>query len=167
MIISNNNNLEFNGKNTNSQTSGFGINSQSYSNIFLKYSNYSDVSNGCIQISTDDYSNTSDGNWNIEYPIIDISNNNNNLLNEAFFLSTIKFDNIGGGNDETFYYEIYNGTSWVELATFSSNIENIQYIITPHVVSNGGVIKMRARVAGFQKKDYLNIGSFAIEYIYA
>ena len=91
---------------------------------------------------------------------------NINDISSITFYNTIAFNNLGNGATETFYYEIYNGTSWNQLASFSSNNENIQYNITSYVVSNNGIIKLRARVTRFQKKDYLNIGSYAIEYIY-
>jgi len=110
------------------------------------------------------YNNSNDIKWYILYPEKLI--NNINDISSIVFYNTITFNNLGGGSAEMFYYEIFDGTSWVILENFISNNENIQYNIESHVTSNNGTIKMRARVQGFQKKDYLNIGSYAIEYIY-
>lgn len=110
------------------------------------------------------YNNNNNVKWYILYPEKVI--NTINDISSVLFYNTITFNNLGGGSVEMFYYEIFDGTSWIILENFITNNENIQYDIKSYVISNSGVIKMRARVQGFQKKDYLNIGSYAIEYIY-
>ena len=97
---------------------------------------------------------------------------------------TVGFGNVNGdGSAETFYIEVYNGTTWVELysdntmsargsaqsVTPSRIIDTIN-ITTPALfnsaVSNSYTVKLRARVVGFQKRDYLMLGAYFITETY-
>ena len=158
-------NVEFNV--VTDENAGAKLTHTNYSASLLNCANTLNIPTGSIEslkLSSIQFNDSNDTNWYILCPEKTIGNIND--ISSITFYNTIAFNSLGNGATETFYYEIYNGTSWFQLASFSSNNENIQYDITSHVVSNNSVIKMRARVAGFQKKDYLNIGSYAIEYIY-
>jgi len=136
----------------------------------------SDNSNtfGSIILSTNQYSTASQGNWYISFPPQPVFNSATGLK----FDITVGFGNIQGGVDEKFYIEVYNGTSWVELyskddiATESSGNRLIKHIVIDNntlydsVVTNNRKVKIRLRVEGFQKRDFLIIGAYFISEIY-
>tara|TARA_B110001452_G_C15239509_1_gene429156 strand:- start:2414 stop:2893 length:480 start_codon:yes stop_codon:yes gene_type:complete len=140
-------------------------------NYSTKIQNYA-TENGKIleslKMSSVVYNISNDSFWYILFPEKQIASIND--ISNIIFYNTIKLHNLGGGNYEYFYYEIYDGTSWVLFKDYQrSNNDSINIFeenITSFVVSNNGLIQIRARVVYFQKKDYLNIGSYLIEYIY-
>ncbi len=114
------------------------------------------------------YNNSNHSSWYILFPEKQIVNIND--ISSIIFYNTIKLHNLGGGYFEYFYYEIYNGSIWVSFKEYNRTdndlIKNIEENITSYVVNNNAMIQIRVRVENYQKKDYLNIGSYLIEYIY-
>ena len=93
------------------------------------------------------------------------------------FRISVKFGNIGSGTGEKFYMDVYNGSSWVTFytnTTISNNvvvhIEESGPLFNTAVMSyiQGGTphVKIRARVIGFQEKDYLLLGAYFITETY-
>jgi hypothetical protein len=160
-----NNNLEFN--TTSDENAGSGINNDDYSTDILLYINILELSNGCIQVSS--INNNSVSNiWNIEFPIYNILNYQ--ILSDVNLNTKIKLDNIRGGSDESFYYEIFSNNTWTTFCKKIRDDGDVEYDINEniksHILNNNGNLQLRVRVNNFQEKDYLTLGTYLITYTY-
>tara|TARA_B110000285_G_C15071088_1_gene587990 strand:- start:119 stop:1567 length:1449 start_codon:yes stop_codon:yes gene_type:complete len=188
-------NIDFNHQNNNNNSPAFitrgeySVTTQNNSKTF-----------GCIMVSTDSYTsgvnnpnNSYNGGqytnqfvedlklkWYVMFPSQPIFSTSTGLD----LTLTVGFGNVNGdGSAETFYIEVYNGTTWVELYTDNTmSARGSAQTVTPSriidtinitdatlfnsAVSNSYVVKLRARVVGFQKRDYLILGAYFITETY-
>lgn len=136
---------------------------------------------GSIKLSSKIYVVTNDGRWALYLQP-------HNLLHppSSFELGIwLQLDNIGiedQGNTtgpRKLFFEVYNGTSWNIIEEYEQGV-NMPANGTPffikgnkdaagvsykeHIKNNNNHISLRLRVENFRQYEYLNVGSFALDY---